>query len=102
MRFQNLKENNHPQIWILERKIVDYLMINAIIRIGREILCLPCAGFFGMIIPNGKNFSEMVQLFKLSVTSLTLSEVSLLTLQVLIVTEILQSVLFLHSILLLF
>ena len=97
MRFQNLKENNQPQIWILEMKIVDYLMINATIRIGQEILCLPCAGFFGMIIPNGTNFSEMLHLFKLSVTSL-----SLLTLQVLIVTEILQSVLFLHSILLLF
>ena len=28
-------------------KIVDYLMIGATIRIGREILCLPYAGFFG-------------------------------------------------------
>ena len=27
-------------------KIVDYLMIGAIIRIGREILCLPYAGLF--------------------------------------------------------
>ena len=27
-------------------KIVDYLMIGATIRIGREMLCLPYAGFF--------------------------------------------------------
>ena len=27
-------------------KIVDYLMIGATIRIGRQILCLPYAGFF--------------------------------------------------------
>ena len=27
-------------------KIVDYLMIGATILIGREILCLPYAGFF--------------------------------------------------------
>ena len=46
MTFQNLKEINHPQIWIQEMKIVDYLMIGATIRIGREILCLPYAGFF--------------------------------------------------------
>ena len=45
MTFQSLKENNHPQIWIQEMKIVDYLMIGATIRIGREILCLPYAGF---------------------------------------------------------
>ena len=45
MTFQGLKENNHPQIWIQEMKIVDYLMISAAIRIGREILCLPYAGF---------------------------------------------------------
>ena len=46
MTFQSLKENNHPQIWIQEMKIVDYLMIGATIRIGREILRLPYAGFF--------------------------------------------------------
>ena len=46
MTFQSLKENNHPQIWIQEMKIVAYLMIGATIRIGREILCLPYAGFF--------------------------------------------------------
>ena len=46
MTFQSLKENNHPQIWIQEMKIVEYLMIGATIRIGREILCLPYAGFF--------------------------------------------------------
>ena len=46
MTFQSLKENNDPQIWIQEMKIVDYLMIGATIRIGREILCLPYAGFF--------------------------------------------------------
>ena len=46
MTFQSLKENNHPQIWIQELKIVDYLMIGATIRIGREILRLPYAGFF--------------------------------------------------------
>ena len=27
-------------------KIVDYFMIGATIRIGREILCLPCVEFF--------------------------------------------------------
>ena len=32
-------------------KIVDYLMIGATIRIGREILCLPYAGFFQNIMP---------------------------------------------------
>ena len=47
MTFQSLKENNHPQIWIKEMKIVDYLMIGATIRIGQEILCLPYAGFYG-------------------------------------------------------
>ena len=26
-------------------KIVDYFMIGATIRIGQEMLCLPCAGF---------------------------------------------------------
>ena len=46
MTFQSLKENNHPQIWIQETKIVDYLMIGATIRIGLEILRLPYAGFF--------------------------------------------------------
>ena len=46
MTFQSLKESNHPQIWIQEMKIVDYLMIGATIRIVREILCLPHAGFF--------------------------------------------------------
>ena len=46
MTFQSLKENNHPQIWIQEMKIVDYLMIGATIHIGREILCLPYVGFF--------------------------------------------------------
>ena len=46
MTFQSLKENNHPQIWIQEMKIVDYLMIGATIRISREILFLPYAGFF--------------------------------------------------------
>ena len=46
MTFQSLKENNHPHIWIQDMKIVDYLMIGATIRIGREILCLPYAGFF--------------------------------------------------------
>ena len=46
MTFQSLKENNHPQIWTQEIKIVDYLMIGAAIRIGREILCLPYVGFF--------------------------------------------------------
>ena len=46
MTFQCLKENSHPQIWIEEMKIVNYLMIGATIRIGREILCLPYAGFF--------------------------------------------------------
>ena len=46
MTFQSLKEKNHPQIWIQEMKIVDYLMIGATIHIGREILCLPYAGFF--------------------------------------------------------
>jgi hypothetical protein len=45
MTFQSLKENNHPLIWIQEMKIVDYLMIGAPIRIGREMLCLPYAGF---------------------------------------------------------
>ena len=45
MTFQSLKENNHPQIWIQEMKIVDYLMIGATIRIGQEILCLPYAEF---------------------------------------------------------
>ena len=45
MTFQSLKENNHPQIWIQEMKIVDYLMIGATIRIGREMLCLPYGGF---------------------------------------------------------
>jgi hypothetical protein len=49
MTFQSLKENNHPQIWIQEMKIVDYLMIGATIRIGREMLCLPSAGF--LILP---------------------------------------------------
>ena len=46
MTFQSLKENNHPQIWIQEMKIVDYLMIGATIRIGREIHCFPYAGFY--------------------------------------------------------
>ena len=46
MTFQCLKENNQPQIWIKEMKIVDYLMIGPTIRIAREILCLPYAGFF--------------------------------------------------------
>ena len=46
MTFQSLKENNHPQIWIQDMKIVDYLMIGATIRISREILCLPYKGFF--------------------------------------------------------
>ena len=46
MTFQSLKENNHPQIWILEMEIVDYLMIGATIPIGREILCLLYARFF--------------------------------------------------------
>ena len=45
MTFQSLKENNHPQIWIQEMKMVAYHMIGATIRIGREILCLPYAGF---------------------------------------------------------
>ena len=45
MTFQSLKENNHPQIWIQEMKIVDYLIIGATIYIGPEILCLPYAGF---------------------------------------------------------
>ena len=56
---QSLKENNHPEIWIQEMKIVDYLMIGATICIGWEILCLPYAGFFllfwlkiGQILPN--------------------------------------------------
>ena len=48
MTFLSLKENNHPQIWIKEMKIVDYLMIGATIRIGREMLCLPYAGFFNI------------------------------------------------------
>ena len=43
---QNLKENNLPQVWIHEMKIVDYLMIGATIGIGREILCFLYAGFF--------------------------------------------------------
>ena len=46
MTFQSLKENNHPQIWIQEMKIVDYLRFGATIRIGREMLCLPYAGNF--------------------------------------------------------
>ena len=46
MTFQSLKENNHPQIWIKEMKIVDYLLIGATIRIGRQMLCLTYAGFF--------------------------------------------------------
>ena len=45
MTFQSLKENNHLQIWIKEMKIVDYLMIGATFRIGRDILFLPYAGF---------------------------------------------------------
>ena len=45
MAFQSLKENNHPQIWIQEIKIVDYFMIGATIPIGREMLSLPYAGF---------------------------------------------------------
>ena len=48
MTFQSLKENNHPQIWIKEMKIVDYLMIGATNRIGREILCLPYAELFAL------------------------------------------------------
>ena len=36
-------------------KIVDYLMIGATIRIGREILCLPYAGFFLWTCPYGLN-----------------------------------------------
>ena len=36
MTFQSLKENNHPQIWIQEMKIVDYLMIGATIRIAER------------------------------------------------------------------
>ena len=36
-------------------KIVDYLMIGATIRIGREILCLPYAGFFFEGFPNEEN-----------------------------------------------
>ena len=47
MTFQSLKENNDPQLWIQEMKIFDYLMICATIHIGRKILCLPYAGFFG-------------------------------------------------------
>ena len=46
MTFQSLKENNNPQIWIQEIKIVDYLIIGTTIRIGREMLCLPYVGFF--------------------------------------------------------
>ena len=33
-------------MWIQEMKIVDNLMMGATIRIGREMLCLPYAGFF--------------------------------------------------------
>ena len=50
MTFQSLKENNHPQIWIQEMKIVDYLMIGATIRIGREMLCLPYTGFLAQAL----------------------------------------------------
>ena len=46
MTFQSLKENNHPQIWIQEMKIEDYLMFGATIRIGQEMHCLPYARFF--------------------------------------------------------
>ena len=53
MTFQSLKESNHPQILIQEMKIVDYLMIGATIRIGREMLCLPYAGFFHQEIAGG-------------------------------------------------
>ena len=50
MTFQSLTENNHPQIWIQEMKIVDCLMISPTIRISQEILCLPYAGFFSLPI----------------------------------------------------
>ena len=53
MTFQSLKENNHPQIWIQEMKIVDYLLIGATIRSGREILCLPYAGLFSITLLGG-------------------------------------------------
>ena len=50
MTFQSLKENNHPPIWKQKMKIVDYLMIGATIRIGREILCLPYFFFLMQIL----------------------------------------------------
>jgi hypothetical protein len=54
MTFQSLKQNTHPQIWIQEMKIVDYLMIGSTNRIGREMLCLPCAGIFSVKSIRGK------------------------------------------------
>ena len=49
MTSQSLKENNHPQIWIQEMKIVDYPMIGATIRIEREMPCPPYAGFLNLM-----------------------------------------------------
>ena len=39
-------------------KIVDYHMIGATIRIGQEILCLPCAGFFLYVIGSGPELQD--------------------------------------------
>ena len=63
MTSQSLKENNHPHIWIQDMKIVDYLMIGATIRIGREILCLPYAGFFLNVLK-----PKLVSIFLLCIT----------------------------------
>ena len=47
MTFQSIKEKKSPSIWIQEMKIVDYLMISATIRIGRERDALsPVCGIF--------------------------------------------------------
>ena len=62
MTFQSLKENIHPQIWIKEMKIVDYLMIGATIRIGQDILCLPYVWDFYVFLHN--------TLFKVVITAI--------------------------------
>ena len=66
MTFQSLKEIIHPQIWIQEMKIIDYLKFGATIRIGGEMLSLPYAGFFKIIFSpsdvSKKNFMHELEI----------------------------------------
>ena len=45
---------------IQEKKIVDYLLIRATIRMGREILCLPYVVYFKIVLQNLQEVTRMV------------------------------------------